>query len=127
MTRPAKPARTRSVSATDRRNNFGEVLARVVRDGRVFITRHRRPEAVVLSIEEYEALAEAHGVDGRAHHEDPEQIFQDSRMAVKGADAVLGPGFLAFVLQHHVDVDRLEAGTPVGLDSMGARDMVIRA
>jgi prevent-host-death family protein len=51
------------VSATDAQNNFGEVLVRVARDGRVFITRYRRPEAVVLSMEEYEALTGVEPVD----------------------------------------------------------------
>ena len=63
MPRPAKPARSHSVSATDAQNNFGEVLARVVRGGRVFITRYRRPEAVVLSMDEYEALTGVEPVD----------------------------------------------------------------
>jgi antitoxin Phd len=63
MARPAKPAGSRSVSATDAQNNFGEVLARVARDGRVFITRYRRPEAVVLSMQEYETLTGVEPVD----------------------------------------------------------------
>jgi len=63
MVKSRKPARTRSVSATEAQNNFGEVLARVARDGRVFITRYRRPEAVVLSMQEYEALAGVEPVD----------------------------------------------------------------
>lgn len=54
--RKHKEAGPSSVSATDAQNNFGEVLNRVARDGRVFITRYRRPEAVVLSVQEYEAL-----------------------------------------------------------------------
>ena len=63
MVKSRKPARTRSVSATEAQNNFGEVLARVARDGKVFITRYRRPEAVVLSMQEYEALAGVEPVD----------------------------------------------------------------
>jgi prevent-host-death family protein len=51
------------VSATEAQNNFGEVLTRVARDGRVFITRYRRPEAVVLSMEEYEALTGQEPID----------------------------------------------------------------
>jgi len=55
-TRKQKEAGSSSMSATDAQNNFGEVLARVARDGRVFITRYRRPEAVLLSMQQYEAL-----------------------------------------------------------------------
>jgi prevent-host-death family protein len=51
------------MSATDAQNNFGDVLARVARDGRVFITRYRRPEAVVLSMQEYEALTGVEAID----------------------------------------------------------------
>lgn len=71
MLREVRMARSRkqqeagpsSVTATDAQNNFGEVLTRVARDGRVFITRYRRPEAVVLSMQEYEALTGQEPVD----------------------------------------------------------------
>ena len=45
-----------SVSATEAQNNFGRVLARVSSDGVVYITKHRRPHAVVLSVDRFEAL-----------------------------------------------------------------------
>ena len=63
MAKQRKSTGSQSVSATDAQNNFGEVLARVARDGRVFITRYRRPEAVVLSMREYEALSGEEPVD----------------------------------------------------------------
>jgi len=63
MARLKKPAGSRSISATDAQSNFGEVLARVARDGRVFITRYRRPEAVVLSMQEYDALTGVEPID----------------------------------------------------------------
>src|SRR5215831_15962429 len=43
-------------SATQAKNSFGEVLDRAIAKGIVGITRRDRPRAVVLSIEEYEAL-----------------------------------------------------------------------
>jgi antitoxin Phd len=43
-------------SATLAKNSFGEVLDRAMAKGIVAITRRNRPHAVVLSIEEYEAL-----------------------------------------------------------------------
>jgi prevent-host-death family protein len=52
-----------SLSATEAQNNFGQVLGRAKRGGRVFITRYDRPEAVLLSIEEYEALTGREPVD----------------------------------------------------------------
>ena len=66
MAKARKHAGRNSVSATDAQNNFGEVLAQVAREGRVFITRYRRPEAVVLSIPEYEALTGVEPVDLKA-------------------------------------------------------------
>jgi prevent-host-death family protein len=52
---PARPVGA-SITATDAQNNFGQVLSRARSEGRVFITRYDRPEAVLLSIEEYESL-----------------------------------------------------------------------
>jgi antitoxin Phd len=52
-----------SVSSTEAQNNFGDVLARVSKGGRVFITRYQRPEAVLLSMAEYEALTGEEPVD----------------------------------------------------------------
>ena len=45
-----------SVSATEAQNNFGRVLGKVAEDGVVYITKYDRPQAVVISVERYEAL-----------------------------------------------------------------------
>src|SRR5688572_19453688 len=47
------------VSASDAKNAFGRILDAALRSGMVTITRHDRPRAVILSMEEYRALAEA--------------------------------------------------------------------
>lgn len=65
MGKAAKPAGA-SIPATEAQNNFGRVLGRAKREGRVFITRYDQPEAVVLSIEEYDALTGREPVDLRA-------------------------------------------------------------
>ena len=70
MASSGKSRRARSMSATDAQNNFGEVLARVARDGRVFITRYHRTEAVLLSMKEYEALIGEEPVDLKALERD---------------------------------------------------------
>ncbi len=44
-------------SATQAKNLFGEILDRAIAKGIVAITRRNRPRAVVLSMEEYEAIA----------------------------------------------------------------------
>jgi prevent-host-death family protein len=45
------------ISATLAKNKFGEVLDNVLRSGMVIVTRHDTPKAVLLSIDEYGALA----------------------------------------------------------------------
>ena len=45
------------VSATEAKNKLGEVLDTVMQRGIVLITKHETPKAVLLSIEEYGALA----------------------------------------------------------------------
>ena len=44
-------------SATTAKNEFGRVLEMALRSGKVVITKHRAPKAVLLSLDEYEALA----------------------------------------------------------------------
>lgn len=48
-----------SFSATDAKNAFGRILETVARAGCVTITRHDEPKAVLLSLEEYQALVGA--------------------------------------------------------------------
>jgi antitoxin Phd len=47
------------VAATQAKNAFGEILDRAARSGAVAITRHRKPEAVLLSYEEFDSLSRA--------------------------------------------------------------------
>jgi prevent-host-death family protein len=48
------------VAASEAKNQFGQVLESALRDGGVVITKHDLPKAILLSIEELEAIA-AHG------------------------------------------------------------------
>jgi len=47
------------ITATEAKNKLGEVLDSVMRGGMVLITKHETPKAVLLSMEEYGALAHA--------------------------------------------------------------------
>jgi prevent-host-death family protein len=47
------------LTATEAKNEFGKVLETVMQDGIVVITRHDAPKAVLLSIDEFEALSQA--------------------------------------------------------------------
>jgi len=46
------------VSASDAKNSFGRILDRVAREGRVAITKHDEPCAMLISIDEYRSLVE---------------------------------------------------------------------
>ena len=48
-----------SFNATDAKNAFGRVLETALRDGAIVITKHEDPKAVLLSWDEFEALASA--------------------------------------------------------------------
>ena len=45
-----------TVAASDAKNQFGQVLESALRGGAVVITKHETPKAVLLSIEELDAL-----------------------------------------------------------------------
>jgi|SRR5436190_66212 len=46
-----------SLTATQAKNGFGRILERVIRGETVVITKHDAPKAVLISMEEYKALA----------------------------------------------------------------------
>jgi len=48
-----------SFTATDAKKEFGRVLEIVLRGGRVVITKHDAPKAVMLSMDEFTALTQA--------------------------------------------------------------------
>jgi antitoxin Phd len=47
------------ISATEAKNEFGRLLERVIRGGTVVITKHDAPKAVLISIEDFDALSRA--------------------------------------------------------------------
>ena len=48
-----------SFSATDAKKQFGRVLDMVRRGGAVVITKHDQPKAILLSVDDFNALAKA--------------------------------------------------------------------
>jgi prevent-host-death family protein len=56
-TRRGEPAA--SVTATDAKKQFGRVLEMVLQGGAVVITRHDAPKAVLLSMDDFDALTRA--------------------------------------------------------------------
>jgi antitoxin Phd len=60
--RPLQPTRRGSVvvmTSTEAQNGFGRVLDTVARDGTVLIKKHNTTQAVVISVDRYEALTQA--------------------------------------------------------------------
>jgi prevent-host-death family protein len=47
------------ISATVAKNEFGRLLDRVIQGGTVVITKHDAPKAVLISIDEFDALSQA--------------------------------------------------------------------
>jgi antitoxin Phd len=48
-----------SVTASEAKNEFGRVLEMAIKDGAVVITRHDAPKAVLISVENFNALSGA--------------------------------------------------------------------
>ena len=57
--RRSDPAGAASFTATVAKKEFGRLLEIVLRGGRVVITKHDAPKAVVLSMDEFNALTQA--------------------------------------------------------------------
>ena len=55
-----EPAQSVAISATDAKNEFGRILETVIQGGRVVISKHDSPKAVLISIDEFNALSNAH-------------------------------------------------------------------
>ena len=51
---------TASISATVAKNEFGRVLEKVIQGATVTITRHSTPKAVLISIDQFDALSRSH-------------------------------------------------------------------
>jgi antitoxin Phd len=52
-----------SVSATDAKNEFGRILEKAIQGRTVLITKHDAPKAVLISVDEFNALTRAGRVD----------------------------------------------------------------
>lgn len=47
------------MTASEAKNGFGRVLDRVAKEGAVVITKHDRPDAVIMSMDAYQRLTES--------------------------------------------------------------------
>lgn len=86
-------AKTSSVTATEAKNQFGQLLERAIKGERVYITRHEAPKAVLISVNDFQALS-AHAtttLDSLSGEFDAVL----SRMQAPGAHAAMRAAFSA--------------------------------
>jgi len=58
--RRAEPMPSVAISATEAKNEFGRILETVIQGGKVVITKHDSPKAVLISMREFNTLSNAH-------------------------------------------------------------------
>jgi len=79
------------VSASDAKNSFGRILDRVAREGRVAITKHDEPFAMLISIDEYRSLVETGRRTVSTLSEEFDALYE--RLQAPGAKAAMQKAF----------------------------------
>ena|SRR5436190_13711566 len=79
----------KTVTASEAKNQFGQVLESALREGAVVITKHDTPKAILLSIEEFEAIASRGRLDTLTREFDEKYV----RMQRPGFDTALRNAF----------------------------------
>lgn len=76
-----------SYAATEAKNSFGKLMQAASRKGAVAITRRNEPEAILLSMDEYQALVTAgsHKLDDLAQEFDAMLVQMQSGKSKRGA------------------------------------------
>lgn len=82
-----------AISATDAKNEFGRILEAVIQGGKVVITKHHSPKAVLISIEEFNALSNAHRAELEALSAEFDRLL--ARMQTPAARAGMNAAFHA--------------------------------
>ena len=86
-----KPPGTVSVSATAAKNEFGNILEQAMLGRTVVITRHATPKAVLISMDEFNALSSAPGTALDTLSGDFDRLL--ARMQRPGARAAIEAAF----------------------------------
>jgi len=82
---------TPQISASVAKNSFGRILDRVAKEGRLAITKHDEPCAVLISIEKYRALVGAEAVTLDTLSDEFDALFE--RMQKRGTAAAMRKAF----------------------------------
>jgi prevent-host-death family protein len=81
------------ISATDAKNGFGRILETVIRGGRVVIAKHDSPKAVLISMDEFNALSNARRAELETLSEEFDRLL--ARMQTPAARASMNAAFHA--------------------------------
>src|SRR5688500_12906667 len=79
-----------SVAASEAKNQFGQMLESALRDGAVVITKHDTPKAILISLEELEAIATRSNLDTLAREFDAKYTRMQKPGSAKAMDAAFG-------------------------------------
>jgi antitoxin Phd len=91
--RRREPTQSVAISATEAKNEFGRILETVIQGGKVVITRHNSPKAVLISMDEFNALSNAHRVELEALSEEFDGLL--ARMQTPAARSSMNAAFHA--------------------------------
>lgn len=91
--RRLEPVQSVAISATEAKNEFGRILERVIQGARVVITKHDSPKAVLISVDEFDALSSAHTADLEALSEEFDGLL--ARMQTPASRAGMSAAFHA--------------------------------
>lgn len=91
--RRREPMKSVAISATEAKNEFGRILETVIQGGRVVITKHDSPKAVLISMDEFNALSNAHRAELEALSEEFDGLL--ARMQTPAARAGMDSAFNA--------------------------------
>jgi prevent-host-death family protein len=79
-----------TVAASEAKNQFGQVLETALRDGAVVITKHDVPKAVLLSIEELDAITARSRLDTLTRQFDDKYTRMQQPSFAKALDRAFG-------------------------------------
>ena len=88
-----EPMQSATISATEAKNEFGRILETVIQGGKVVITKHDSPKAVLISMDEFNALSNAHRAELETLSEEFDGLL--ARMQTPAARAGMNAAFRA--------------------------------
>ncbi len=91
--RRLEPLQSVAISATEAKNEFGRILETVIHGGKVVITKHASPKAVLISMEEFTALSNSHRAELATLSEEFDGLL--ARMQTPAARAGMNAAFHA--------------------------------